>query len=509
MFKIMIVDDEMLALEYLSNIVEFEQFGFKIVCKARSGKEGVQKYKEFEPDLVIADIVMPEMNGLDMADDILSINPNCLIILLTSYNEFQYAQKAIKLEVKSYILKHEMSEENLSKELVRIHNILESRIQEIAPLRWEEFEKLFKLEDVKNIGLSGYSFNCLLGKYKIPFRNNSTYIFNLDFDIELESKLFKNNFFSFKNLLESFYIQDKANCELLMFKDNKAVLLYSMTEVVSHRRKEGMLLSSCSGIQNYVKDQYSTNVYIGVSRVLTEYEDLRTAYYETFDALKNKFFKKRNTLFFCGRLSIAEGDCVAERDNLLNSFRNALDTWNYQVALNSLRELLLEVHVNMSKMKLYNMDIDIIAGLLYKLVNVNVNRCYKMIEKCSYIEDVYCVFVEMLDEIYLSRSNKYSPRMISVLKYINQDLSKNLSLNDIADYVGINDVYLCQIFKKEVGVNYKTYLNEKKITKAEELLKTQKYKIYEIADMLGFQTVQHFCNTFRKITGRTPSQYRN
>lgn len=501
MFKIMIVDDEMLALEYLSNIVEFEKFGFRIVCKARSGKEGIQKYKEFEPDLVIADIVMPEMNGLDMADEILRINLNCLIILLTSYNEFNYAQKAIKLEVKSYILKHELDEENLSKELVRMRGILENRLQEFELLKREEFKRFFKYEagDIKY----------LLGKYKIVFKKNSSYIFNLDFDTELESTSFKNRYMGFKALLEGFYTHDKVTCELLAFNYNEVLLLYTLPEVASHKRQEGILLNSCSEIQNYIRKNYNTDVYIGVSKVLTGYEDIRNAYDETCDALKNKFFKKRNTLFFCGRLSIAEGECTAEREKLINSFEKALEVWNYQSAFNNLRELLLEVHVNMSKMNIYSADIDVIVGLLYKILNVNMNRCYKMIEKCSYIEDVYCGFLAILDEVNLSRSNKYSSRIISVLQYINQDLSKNLSLNDIADYVGINEVYLCQIFKREIGVNYKTYLNEKKIAKSEELLKTQKYKIYEIANMLGFQTVQHFCNTFKKITGRSPSQYRN
>ncbi len=120
MIKIMLVDDEVLALNYLRNLVDWEKLGFEITGCASSGKKALEMYERSRPDVVISDIKMVGMDGLELAMRLKEKDPQLIFLLLSAYQDFEYAKKGIQYGVKNYLLKHELSEETLEKELEQI-----------------------------------------------------------------------------------------------------------------------------------------------------------------------------------------------------------------------------------------------------------------------------------------------------------------------------------------------------------------------------------------------------
>ena len=120
MISVMIVDDEYIVREDLKTLIDWEKEGFQIVAEAENGVRGLGMYRQFRPQLIFADIKMPVMDGLAMSQKILEENPETKIILLTAYSDFDYARKAMEQEIHSYLLKHEIDEESLIRELGRV-----------------------------------------------------------------------------------------------------------------------------------------------------------------------------------------------------------------------------------------------------------------------------------------------------------------------------------------------------------------------------------------------------
>ena len=141
MISVMIVDDEYIVREDLKTLIDWEKEGFQIVAEAENGVRGLGMYRQFRPQLIFADIKMPVMDGLAMSQKILEENPETKIILLTAYSDFDYARKAMEQEIHSYLLKHEIDEESLIRELGRVKEVIEGN-----ELRWrKERSRLIRL----------------------------------------------------------------------------------------------------------------------------------------------------------------------------------------------------------------------------------------------------------------------------------------------------------------------------------------------------------------------------
>ncbi|MEY8535547.1 response regulator [Blautia pseudococcoides] len=120
MIKVILVDDEVLALDYLENLIDWEAEGFQVVGRATGGRKAWALYEKFKPDIVISDIRMIGMDGLELAAKIKEKNPAAMVVLLSAYKDFEYAQKGIQYGVSNYLLKHELNEDTLLEELKHI-----------------------------------------------------------------------------------------------------------------------------------------------------------------------------------------------------------------------------------------------------------------------------------------------------------------------------------------------------------------------------------------------------
>lgn len=501
MYTIMLVDDEIPALEYAEELIEYEDYGFEIVCKARSGAEGISQFRKYHPDVVITDVVMPGMNGLAMADEILKLDSECLFILLTAYNEFSYAQQAIKMEVKSYLLKHELYEETLASLLKKMREILDVRKIAREKEKWEAFRELLEEGQINDVNLKE-----LFERYHLSFYPHGTTLLVIHFEKNLIKGQYQGVETEWINMVEK---AGNGRVEILSVWEQKMIVLFHSEASTGNNMKNERILNFCTEINSQIQEKMDMDIYTGVSSPMSELEVLESLYKETDKILGVRFFKPGNRLFFLGRTALIKNDARKLREKKLKAFESAVKKWEGHTAESELSELLLDIHVALSSQEHFKEDIEKIVGILYQNLQISISECYELLGKCTNIRMVYDTIREMLEEKFVDVNSHYSPKTIQVLKYIEENIRESLSLAETAEIVGVNSAYLGQVFKKEVGVSFKNFVNQKKIEKSEELLKQGQYRIYEVAEIMGFQTVQHFCNTFKKVTGEAPGKYKN
>lgn len=152
MIKVLFVDDEVMAMDYLQNMISWEKEGFSVVGHARSGKKALEIYDREKPDIVISDIKMTGMDGLELAKKLKEKNPDVVVILLSAYRDFEYAQKGFEYGVSNYLLKHELCEEKLIEELEKAKERLkDSGRKKKIYQKYFAKQLIYNMEDVTEI----------------------------------------------------------------------------------------------------------------------------------------------------------------------------------------------------------------------------------------------------------------------------------------------------------------------------------------------------------------------
>lgn len=535
MYKVMIVDDEIPAREILSYIINWEETEFKIVYSASNGKEALDKYSDIKPDLIITDIQMPIMDGLDLIEEIQKINKSQKFLILSCYEDFTYAQRAMKMGVTDYLIKDLITPNDLYGILAKTKTDLDNINIKNSEIK-KEHKLLNFLKENKDIALRKLIFNdiseddCynlieslnlnLNGKHFVLFfiqiDNFFKYIEDEEFYTKTLNEIIKNvsEIIEELNIGESFYSENGEFTAI--------VRLASTTS-------EADIINECyylaQEIRRRISLMHNISLTISVSSTFKKPFKIKKYFDEVFKLSKMKVFLGNDTIIlnntFVKNLNL-DTDTLGKRVNAIN----------IAIEQNNIENLKLELT------HLYDKDIrgfmqfnylNYINSSLLDLVVRTCNRysiTYEDIFSTSYIpieilsaketvEEMSEWFIDIFTKIINikfnnSFKNKYSKKIADSIDYINKNLfNQSLSLTDIAESINVHKVYLCRIFKEETGENVTQYILNARIEKSKEIILSTNYKLYEISDKLGFNSPQQFSILFKKVTGITPNQFRD
>lgn len=538
MYKVMVVDDEKPAREILSYIINWENTDFEIVCYASNGKEALDKYIDIRPDLIITDIQMPIMNGLDLIEEVQKINKSQKFLILSCYEDFTYAQRAMKMGVTDYLIKDLISPNDLYGILSKTKSELEdiNNIYKENSTAKNESNLLSLLEEHKDVALRKLIFNYLTEEECSKLIES--------FNLNLKGKLYALFFIQIDNFFkhvenEEFY-QKKLN-EIVrtinnvirdfnigegFYSDNgEFTAVIKLTPTVS----QADIINECyylaQEIQRRVCLIYNISLTISISSTFKKLSGIKKYWDEVFKLSKMKVF-------------LGTGKIILNNTFVKNL---NLDTNILNKRIASISKAIEESDVDKLKSEithLYNNDVRGFMQFNYlnymnsSLLDLIIKTCniytisYTDIFSCSYIpietlsaketvEEMSSWFIEVFTKIIkikynISSKSKYSKKVSDSIDYINKNLSNySLSLTDIADYINVHKVYLCRIFKEETGENVTQYILKARIEKSKELISSTNYKLYEISEQLGFTSPQQFSILFKKVTGITPNQFRD
>ena len=520
MYRIMIVDDEMLVRIGVKALINWQELGFEIVAEASNGQAAFEKYVALKPDLVITDIKMPKQDGLWLAKKIKEHNPNTEIIFLTCYDDFSYAKEAINLKVSGYILKAEMEEEELKKILLEKKKKLDALVGQAGndqnskqQMKKQEYLLGLLLSSNRSIDLVHEEFI----KANVEWNTRKYCFIQFDFRSSLNSK--KVFEYQIANIITACLdliinkFQDE-DVEIFSKQFSNSITCFLMGNSINEVK-----INKCIDyLKNSIKQYFNIGFKSANSPITDTIEGARTYldwiyeasdylfYISEGDHLTKEMMSKQSESPFIYDISMVKEFCqyIEEADS--EAIDHKID--KLEAMLDEQRSNSLEV-----KLELAHMINDIFKRFDSCFQEENdIFVFQKRVMNANELKEVIDVIREFVKNIMIENSSNrpdHSEILIKrAVQYINDNYDKKITLDDIAGYVGISKYYFSVLFKKEMEITFSSYLNSVRIEKAKQLLRNPQTTINDVVYEVGFNDPQYFSKTFKKYTGMTVTEYR-
>lgn len=503
MITIMLVDDEVLALEYLKNLIDWEGNGYKIVGTASNGRRALELYEKEKPDIVISDIRMVGMDGLELARQLRMRNSDVVVILLSAYKDFEYAKKGIQYGVSNYLLKHELCGDSLLLELKGIRLKLESGVQKKKIYRKYFMNQLIynQLDEAEPEGLEqGNRFFIVLLHRNQAFREGMFYETEWTPDeLHAISETCENE--------EEKYIHYVADVSVT---PNNLLILYKIEKIASKSMVNSLIERIAKRVGNRLRATQGCPF-----NVIYSYEIGRKEISAVFQKMS---YLIRYSAF------LASCSVTALRDMPKIS---ATDRIAWKEVMEELRLQFYEENQRVGEFIAHMFRLTQNTGLklraLRDLANTLENICLELADKegitlmipskeCYKVDEIQGYYTERLSALYKQvhekEANQYSKIVLEMIRYIRKNFNQELSLDQIGAEFQMSGVYLGQIFKKETGVTFLKFLTGHRMEEAKLLLEDGKMNVSEVAEAVGYKTSQYFSRIFIKTTNMTPQEYK-
>lgn len=525
----MIVDDEERARNGIRTLIDWNAHDIEIIAEARDGAEALEWMEKIHVDILLTDIRMPEMDGLALIEQVSQSYPAVKCIIMSGYDEFEYAQKAMSVGASHYLLKPSRRQEILDLVLLLTQEIEKERLQsrsfEQLKAGFRESFPLLKEKTLSRLVLSeNPPYSRLLANLKMN-------------DITLSERFFCvvviqiDNFHSFqkrvgsedielykyglKNIAEE-TLSSLGHCVAFEHNDDLILILNSEDwlnhDVLSHYAEK---------IQHNAESFLKFTVSIGIGSIGAEVSHLRTSYQEATRALDARFYIGNEKIVnYMDAIdeetehssyplalekaviqSVMQGEETAIRDNLL-SFLQALhpESSLRDQVLNSIFSLFfalyrLCIEKNVNVQEVFGQNLTSITHMLARSSMDSIMQA---------LNETALVVGEQLN------SKKNGNKLFdAVLSYIQQNYQKDISRETVAREVFITPGYVSLLFKQQMQTSFLDYLHRIRIDHACRKFMDKGIRIADIAHEVGYQDEKYFFQVFKKYTGMTPNQYRN
>ncbi|MBU3153316.1 response regulator transcription factor [Clostridium estertheticum] len=397
MYKLLIADDEPRIRKGLRNALNWNEFNIEVVGEAEDGEIALNQTEKLKPDIIFLDICMPFLNGLELIKKLNEKDQNCIIIIITGYDEFEYMHEALKLKTFDYLLKpvpKEVLIDTVNKAIQEIRKNEEKRVY----LDWADR----RLEENFDMLKQAFLNNWLNGSYEYMEILNELKFFKYNFDAGIEVVVIK--------------VIERLNHEVYSKNWDRELLNFALTNVTLELMKK---------VKPEITYTDEDNNIIIISNVMNTYEWLNIA---------NEIEKK---IYYYLHFTV-----IIEHKRSISGISGVKNTYN-----------------------------EIIASI--------------------------------------SKIAAYKPIVLLATRYIDTNYNVNdLSLGDVAEKFNLSSSYLSKLLKKEAGLSFIDYLTKYRINKSICMMDDPKYKIYEIAEAVGYSNQHYFCKAFKKIMGFAPTEYR-
>ena len=470
MTDIMLVDDEVLALEYLKNMVDWERNGYHVVGCATSGKKALELFDRTHPQIVISDIRMPGTDGLELTRQIKEKDKETVVILLSAYRDFDYAQKGIRYGVSNYLLKHELSSELILKELEEVKEKLER-----AGNKKKIYQKYFMNQLIYHRVTAEELDKSILGnRFFLLLLHKRNPVIQGEF---AETRWTEEEQEAVRNILEEslenivFYAAD------VQITENNWILLYRIENTASKYMVNSLILRKC----HQIADQLELCLQMHFNMVYS-YEITPKEISETFRTISRQIRILREAIYG------SEEELEKQIEVIFSGIREKEDLEDCKMLLPSLSNLL---------------------GELCESENCKEINLKEPLYTIREIEQYYCRNFSYIQQKYARKARLgYSRTVLDMIDYIEKNYPQELSLELLGEKFHMNGVYLGQIFKKETGQTFLKYLTNVRISEAKSLLREENSTVAETAQMVGYRTSQYFSQIFMRNVGMKPQEYK-
>lgn len=538
MYRVMIVDDEPLILAGIASLLDWKEYGCEISGKAANGQQALKLMEEQKPDIVITDIKMPGMDGIGFMKAVKERGwDDVIFILLTNLEEFSLARQALSLGAVEYLVKMELTEEKLADSLKlamerrEMKRKAEAAGTAVTVSREEAvrgyIEKLLTDGGTFSGGASsgnaseasaqnqgeGYD-SCLRRPVLAIISFNYGYEgFSSDFTREDQKKVI-----SFaENIIEQM-VKGYFDHSCLVRRELNSLVLVMSTDGIEDYREQ--IRSLGEKIISVVKDYFEVSVSVAVSSKKESLGEFGALLYEAMSATNHYFYHSLDPVVFYSE----ECETSARHTGSFHIGFLKKDL-SQAVALNDsgrLEEILDQVACllrehNPSRQQAVNAC----ANLYFFLSSffedgeepdfpyeVNIMEKLGRLGTLGQIIQWINWFKEAVSRILERRRDTRVDKIAEMVReYVMEHYKERITLGQAAEALNISQGYLSTAFKKQSGESFTNYVSAIKIEKAKELIASHQYMMYEVSDLLGFDTPFYFSKVFKKVTGMSPKEY--
>lgn len=532
MIKVFLVEDEFIVREGIKKNIDWESHGYDFCGEAADGELAFPMIQKLQPDIVITDIKIPFMDGLTLSKLIKKEFPWIEIIILSGYEEFEYAKEAIKIGVAQYLSKP-ISGDELLKEVDSLSSVIREKNEE------RELRERYKAEMQENIHKERRDFfaNMVSGRHTVPELIEMAE----KMEIELTSLCYNIVLLKVESLNHT--VTEYSNSMVQVEKrikditDENRVLLFD-------RNLEGFALLFKADTEDELKsnqkdylDRFSTvlseyeNVkyFVGIGIPVGRLSELSISFEKASHALAHRFFDTDSRIVDGALISLENTQQmlqldVSEIDPRMfdrKKVRDFLKYGNEDETTYFVDELFKNIGIKALMSNIFRqyivMDIYFCVAEFVESIACDKSDIEKVDENPETFTSVdgatdYTVRIlkKALNMRENAASNKYGDIVNDVMEYIDENYSnEELSLNTIASFVKYSPNHLSTVFSQKTGQTFIKYLTDYRLDKAKELLKCSSMRSSEIALEVGYKDPHYFSYIFKKAVGMTPTQYRN
>jgi YesN/AraC family two-component response regulator len=507
----MIVDDDIVMTTFLETCVDWKSEGFILVPSASNGKVAYSQFLNMEIDVILTDIKMPHMDGLEFIKKIKDLpNSNPLIYVLSAYEDFPLVRKAFTFGAIDYVPKAELTSEKALQLAKSIRNELKTK--KVLPSSQDNILDINQNKILEVIEGRGNDTSFIKGPYCMAlFTVDCFYQIRKNYDKDLDSELcqpilsFTSNIQRLRN--KGTFIKVDYDKYLLIYQNGSATKDKGMEEI-------------CKKLQNIWKTFMNITLSAAISPIYNFNDDFLLNYKDLDGRLNLTYlfgfcsiippsikypkgipstFPSASSIF----INMRKGELISyeeERTLIISEINNLSLEEAKEIAISYLYSLAMHFHA---------VHIDFRRTVDSRIVNYNgyddvmkLDSSYSISLWLSSLFNACNIFSIELDK------NKISP-IEKASRYIRLNYGDpNISLGMVAEQVGLNDRYFAYLFKNEVGKTFVHYLTEIRMNAANKLLEQTNMKVYEISSSIGYSNVEHFSRVYKKYTGISPKRAR-
>ena len=514
-YKVILVDDEVEVIYIMKQKIRWNDLGFNVVGSATNGVKALELVEKLQPDVVLTDIKMPYMDGLELARKLNQDYPNIYIMLCTGFDEFEYAKEAVHLEIKEYMLKP-ISATELSDSLVKLKNTLDKEREEKLNVK--------KLEDYFQEVLPKLQSNFFISLIEGRVGEEDYERFLQNYRVDMKGPLFCCIIFhtsendvpdGMNPLLLSMSVErevkqrltENCNCQEFIYMGNTILIMELHSE-----EEMAQLTDSCDRFCRWAWRIMGAAVTAGIGTVCNSLHDISISYEGAREAVSYRVLYGTKRAINIAEIVPKESKKTVplEETRMQDLFRAIHVGDQEEIRKEAIKEI-EKLHKNADTISGFfkfcannSMDFNDISG--------NVQNLYERVTQLDETSMTNWIInmSTAISEKLKSTRNSTSRRMITDAQNIVKQryMEPDISLDEVCADLGVSNSYFSSIFKKETGQPFVTYLTDYRMDRAEELVLNTDEKSYKIAEKVGYQDANYFSYVFKKKFGVSPSKYR-
>lgn len=521
MHRVMIVEDEPIVRYGIRSMIDWDKIGLRLAGEAANGREALALIGNEPPDILITDIKMPVMGGIELITEVRKTAPDMKIIILSNLEDFQYAKEAIKHGVSEYLIKSDMMPRDFEQALLNVKDKLHAsaRGAEASDPQAERLRKerlLAELADGAACDPAECDERARLAGLAPP---RSACVLLISLNSTGQGQGFEERQAAVREAIGRIWMPDDGDHEVFVDKQGDICILCDReTDGVGtgheriKRRAETLIA--------LLSDECGLKAAIGIGGRVGAWSELKASYDQAAGAAKQKMFLGSGRVIVHGdggkRAPAEHAEPLRIGTSQIQSMVYAFQSAELAAYLDALFDR-LSVRRDPDLAHIITFELLMILTTLWpdvanddRQVTELKKQYYDQLSRLETVEESRVWFKQSFEALVRHIAGMYNSDRNSIVKatnYIRQFYDREISLQFISGFVHLSKNYFANLFKKEVGESFLEYLTRIRIDNAKELLR-QEMKTGDVGSLVGIPDPKYFSKVFKKITGLSPSEYR-